>query len=338
VSALLEIRGLEKRYPIAGRRGAALRALDGVDLDLGAGELLALVGESGSGKTTLLQLVAGLETPSAGGVRFDGRELAGLGARARRRLRREIQVVFQDPYEALDPRATVGSIVAEPLAVHGLARARGEREARVAAALAAVGLEPAERFVGRRPAELSGGQRQRVAIASALAVEPRLLLADEPVSMLDVSVRAEVLNLLARLRRERGIAVLLVTHDLATAVAVADAIAVMYLGRIVERGPARAVLARPAHPYTRALIEAHPVADPARRRARRPLGGETPNAAELPPGCRFRPRCPDAIGRCAEVDPELVELGGGRAAACIRLEFGVSSPDPEPRAPGGQST
>lgn len=318
---MLSIRGLEKRYPLPGRRDGGVRALDGVDLDLAAGELLALVGESGSGKTTLLQLAAGLEAPSAGSIRFDGRELVGIAASERRRLRREIQVVFQDPYESLDPRATVGEIVAEPLEVHGLKSGRDERAAAIAAALAAVGLEPAERFVGRRPAELSGGQRQRVAIASALVVEPRLLLADEPVSMLDVSVRAEVLNLLARLRRERGIAVLLVTHDLATAVAVADRIAVMYLGRIVETGEAKATLARPAHPYTRALRDAHPVADPAHRRERTLLRGETPNAAELPSGCRFRPRCPDAIARCAEVDPQLeplAALGASRSAACIR--------------------
>jgi oligopeptide/dipeptide ABC transporter ATP-binding protein len=321
---MLAVRGLAKRYlihgSIHGRSGAEMRALDGVDLDLAPGELLALVGESGSGKTTLLKLVAGLEPPSAGSIRFDGRELVGLDAHERRRLRREIQVIFQDPYESLDPRATVGEIVAEPLDVHGLLTGRAERAAAVTAALAAVGLEPAERFVSRRPAELSGGQRQRVAIARALVVEPRLLLADEPVSMLDVSVRADVLNLLARLRRERGIAVLLVTHDLATAVAVADRIAVMYLGKIVESGPAKPTLAAPLHPYTRALRDAHPVADPARRRARELPKGEIPNASDLPAGCRFRPRCPDAIERCAEVDPALVTLSGGRSAACIRVE------------------
>ena len=182
--------------------------------------------------------------------------------------------------------------------------------------LAGVGLEPPESFLHRRPAELSGGQRQRVAIASALAVEPELLLADEPVSMLDVSIRAEILNLLARLRRERSIGVLMVTHDLATAAAVADRIAVMYLGRIVEIGPARRVLQAPAHPYTRALRAASPVADPARRAPRAPLAGETPSAAELPPGCRFAPRCPRAESLCREVEPSISDLGDGRAAAC----------------------
>jgi oligopeptide/dipeptide ABC transporter ATP-binding protein len=324
---VLEVRGLAKRYEIPGK--GELRALDGVDLDLAAGEMLALVGESGSGKTTLLNLVAGLEEPTAGSIRFEGRELVGLARAERRALRRQIQVVFQDPYESLDPRSTVGAIVAEPLVVHGLAPGRVERARAVAGALAAVGLEPAERYLERRPAELSGGQRQRVAIASALVVEPRLLLADEPVSMLDVSVRAEVLNLLARLRRERGIAVLLVTHDLATAVAVADRIAVMYLGRVVETGAAKATLARPAHPYTRALRDAHPVADPAHRRRRQLLRGETPNAAALPTGCRFRPRCPIAIARCAEVDPPLASIAADRAAACLLPQFGDSSPNPE---------
>jgi oligopeptide/dipeptide ABC transporter ATP-binding protein len=325
VSAVLELRGLVKHYPLPGRRGGVVRALDGVDLDLDPGELLALVGESGSGKTTLLQIVAGLEEATAGSVRFDGRELSAADPRERRRLRRDIQVVFQDPYESLDPRSTIGAIVAEPLVVHGRAADRGERERKVAEALAAVGLQPAASFVDRRPAELSGGQRQRVAIAAALAVEPRVVLADEPVSMLDVSVRAEVLNLLARLRRERRIAVLMVTHDLATAVAVADRVAVMYLGRIVEIGPARATLAAPAHPYTRALRDAHPVADPARRRPRTLLRGEIPDAAEIPRGCRFRPRCPDAIPRCGEVDPALVALAPGRGAACILAGDGAEA-------------
>ncbi len=314
-SPLLTVRVLRKVYPLAGGRG--LRALDGVSLELAAGEMLALVGESGSGKSTLLNQVAGLETPTGGEIRFDGRDLGAMSPRERRALRREIQVVFQDPYESLDPRDTIGEIVAEPLDVHGLAKDTADRRARVVAALGEVGLEPADRFVDRRPGELSGGQRQRVAIASALVAQPRLLLADEPVSMLDVSVRAEVLNLLARLRRERGIAVLLVTHDLATAAAVADRIAVLYLGRVVESGPAREVLAAPVHPYTRALRDANPVADPARRARRELLRGETPNAAEIPPGCRFRPRCPSAVERCAAIDPQLVDCGAGRRAACV---------------------
>jgi len=312
---ILLVRDLVKRYPL-GHGAGSVHALDGVSLDLAAGEMLALVGESGSGKSTLLHQVAGLETPDAGRLEIAGKDLSRLSGGERRKLRRDVQMVFQDPYEALDPRQTIGDIVAEPLAVHGLFPGRGERAARVTAALAEVGLEPAEAFLDRRPAELSGGQRQRVAIASALAVEPLLLLADEPVSMLDVSVRAEILHLLGRLQRERSIAVLMVTHDLATAAAVADRIAVLYLGRIVETGDARQVLAAPAHPYTRALREASPVADPARRRTRAPLAGEIPNAAALPRGCRFHPRCPRAESICAERDPPLVELGRGGSAAC----------------------
>jgi oligopeptide/dipeptide ABC transporter ATP-binding protein len=312
---VVAVRDLVKSYPL-GRGGGRVRALDGVSLELAAGEMLALVGESGSGKSTLLAQIAGLETPDAGAIEVAGRDLAGLDRAGRRALRRRLQMVFQDPYESLDPRQTIGDIVAEPLDVHRLAGDPAARRERVAAALAEVGLEPPAAYVERRPAELSGGQRQRVAIASALAVEPAVVLADEPVSMLDVSVRAEVLNLLSRLRRERGIAVLMVTHDLATAAAVADRIAVMYLGRIVESGPARAVLAAPAHPYTRALREASPVADPARRSTRAPLAGETPNAAALPAGCRFHPRCPRAEARCRAEEPSLVSLGGDRAAAC----------------------
>jgi oligopeptide/dipeptide ABC transporter ATP-binding protein len=312
---LVAVRDLVKAYPL-GRGAGEVRALDGVSLALAAGEMLALVGESGSGKSTLLAQIAGLETADAGAIEVDGRDLRTLDRRERRALRRRVQMIFQDPYESLDPRQTIGEIVAEPLDVHRLAVEPAARRERVEAALAAVGLEPASAYLGRRPAELSGGQRQRVAIASALAVEPEVLLADEPVSMLDVSVRAEVLNLLARLRRERGIAVLMVTHDLATAAAVADRIAVMYLGRVVESGPAREVLARPAHPYTRALREASPVADPARRSTRAPLTGETPNAADLPAGCRFQPRCPRAEARCREEEPALLERAAGRAAAC----------------------
>ncbi|MCM2269910.1 MAG: ABC transporter ATP-binding protein [Thermoanaerobaculia bacterium] len=314
-SPLLEVRDLVKTYPLGRGRGA-VRALDGVSLELAAGEMLALVGESGSGKSTLLAQIAGLETPDAGVIEVEGRDLRRLDRAARRDLRRRLQMIFQDPYESLDPRQTIGDIVAEPLVVHRLLPDPAARRARVEAALATVGLEPPAAYAARRPAELSGGQRQRVAIASALAVDPALLLADEPVSMLDVSVRAEVLNLLARLRRERAIAVLMVTHDLATAAAVADRIAVMYLGRIVESGPARAVLAAPAHPYTRALRDASPVADPARRSTREPLAGETPNAAALPTGCRFHPRCPRAEARCRDDEPGLVALGAGRAAAC----------------------
>jgi len=315
---LLTVRDLAKHYPVpGGATGSTVRALDGIDFDLAAGELVALVGESGSGKSTLLSLVAALERPTAGEIRFEGRPLADLHRSALRAFRRRAQVVFQDPYESLNPRQTIGEIVAEPLVVHGLGSSAAERTTRVKAVLEEVGLAPAESFLGRRPAELSGGQRQRVAIASALGVGPALLLADEPVSMLDVSVRAEILNLLARLRRDRGIAVLLVTHDLGTAAAIAERIAVMYLGKIVEQGPARDLLANAAHPYTRALVAASPVADPDERgRPRGSVRGEIGDAATLPPGCRFHPRCPRAEERCRVEEPGLRRLSDAHSSAC----------------------
>ena len=315
---LLAIRDLVKVYGAPGAPGGGVRALDGVSLRLDSGEMVALVGESGSGKSTLLAVAAALEPATAGRVELEGRDLATCSRSELRALRRRVQVVFQDPYESLDPRQTIGDIVAEPLVVHGLGGAPDERTARVRELLAEVGLEPPEFFLARRPAELSGGQRQRVAIASALATGPALLLADEPVSMLDVSVRAEILNLLARLRRTHRIAVLLVTHDLATAAAVAERVAVMYLGRIVEEGPTRAVLAAPAHPYTRALVAANPAADPSRRRARDETlpRAERADAAALPSGCRFHPRCPRAAERCRADEPALRPLAPGRAAAC----------------------
>jgi len=321
---LLAIHDLVKVYRPPGATAGGVRALDGVTFRVEAGEFVALVGESGSGKSTLLAAAAALESPTAGRIELAGRDLAALAGAELRALRRRVQVVFQDPYEALDPRQTIGEIVEEPLVVHRLLATAAERAARVRDVLVEVGLTPPEIFLGRRPAQLSGGQRQRVAIAAALAIGPELLLADEPVSMLDVSVRAEILNLLARLRAARGIAVLLVTHDLATAAAVAERIAVMYLGRIVEQGPARAVLASPAHPYTQALVAANPAADPVRRRRRGEAlpRGEQPDAAALPAGCRFHPRCPRAEGRCRVEDPPLREIGAGRHAACHFAELG----------------
>jgi len=236
-----------------------------------------------------------------------------------KRLRRHAQMVFQDPYESLNPRATVYETVAEPLEVHGLAPGKEERLERVCRALADAGLAPPEDFLARLPHELSGGQRQRVVIAGALVLEPILLIADEPVSMLDVSIRAEILNLLERLRREKEISILYITHDLGTAGHFTDRIAVMYLGRIVEIGPTRRVLSQPQHPYTRALLSVIPVPNPRRRRQRIILGGETPNPVDLPPGCRFHPRCPAATPRCQEIDPGLVSLGEGHQAACLLL-------------------
>ncbi len=280
--------------------------------------------------------VLGLQRPTHGRILFDGRDvaewsqghgpsveasggdLAGLSRRRRvMTLRERAQMIFQDPYEALNPRQMIFDIVAEPLEIHRLTRSREEKEERVRVALETSGLVPADHFWGRFPAELSGGQRQRVVIAGALVLEPRLLVADEPVSMLDVSIRAEILNLLHALRRERGITILYTTHDLATAGFFTDRMAVMYLGRIVELGPTTEVLSEPRHPYTRALISVIPVPNPRRRRKRMILEGEIPNPIDIPPGCRFHPRCPAAVPECQEADPQLRRVTPDHEVACI---------------------
>ena len=235
-------------------------------------------------------------------------------------MRRHIQMIFQDPYESLNPLMTIGELVAEPLLVHGLVRSRAERLERAMQALEDAGLKPADSFVHRRPHELSGGQRQRVVIAGALVLEPTVLLADEPVSMLDVSIRAEILNLLADLRARRGISIIFITHDLSTAAYFADRLAVMYLGRIVELGPTAAVLAAPTHPYTQALLSVIPVPNPRQRRQHIILEGDPPNPIDLPAGCRFHPRCPVAFDRCREVDPQLISLADGHEAACLLVD------------------
>ncbi len=297
-----------------------LHAVDGVDLELRRGEVLALVGESGCGKSTLAQTLIGLDQPSTGQIWFEGRDITHLDPAGLKALRRRVQMIFQDPYESLNPTMTVGEAVAEPLRVHNLARDPAERRTLVRQALEAAGLKPATDYLQRYPHELSGGQRQRVVIAGALVLEPAVLLADEPISMLDVSIRAEILNLLADLRQSRGIAVLLITHDLATAATIADRVAVMYLGRIVELGPTKAVLGEPRHPYAQALLSVAPSPDPRHHRSRTILPGETPSPVNLPPGCRFRARCPMAFDRCAQEDPMLRPVGEGHAAACLLID------------------
>ena len=326
---LLDVADLRTRYPV--RRSIAdrlarrprhwVRAVDGVSFSLRRGEMVALVGESGCGKTTTAQTILRMVESAGGTITVDGQDFTALSQRRLRPLRRGIQMVYQDPYESLDPRFRVRQTVAEPLLVHGIGATRRERDELVAGALERAGLAPAGLYLDRYPHELSGGQRQRVAIAAALALDPVLLLADEPVSMLDVSVRAGVLALLDGLRRDGRLGVLMITHDLSTAAHFADRIAVMYLGRIVEYGPARQVINDPRHPYTKALLSVVPDRDPRRRKKAHILSGETPNPVAIPSGCRFRPRCPIAEARCAEVDPHL-ELAPGahpdpHEVACI---------------------
>jgi oligopeptide/dipeptide ABC transporter ATP-binding protein len=329
------VRGVEVAF--AGRRSLLdvirlrpappIRAVDGVSFEVAAGQVLAIVGESGSGKTTTANLLLGLLPPSAGSVQLDGRELAGMRGRELARLRRSVQMIFQDPYESLNPRMRVADIVAEPLRVHRVLRSEEEVRQRVREALAEAGMTPVEAYLHRLPFELSGGQRQRVAIAAALALRPRLLVADEPVSMLDVSIRADILNLLRALADEHDIAVVMITHDLSTVAAYADRIAVMYLGRVVEQGDARTVLAAPQHPYTRALRSVVPVPDPAARRAPQVLTGEMPDPSRIPSGCRFHPRCPLAFDRCRIEDPALRSAGPDHAAACLLVDGAPAEPE-----------
>src|SRR4051812_43633020 len=320
MTALLEVEGLVKHFVAArsvfGRPTAYGKAVDGVSFTVEAGKTLALVGESGCGKSTVSRLVLRLIEPDAGTVRFEGRDLGAMNAGQLRAFRRDAQIIFQDPYASLNPRMTVSQILTEPLVLYDLVPAPHRRE-RVDELLRLVGLEP--RFARRYPHEFSGGQRQRIAIARALAVEPKLIICDEPVSALDVSIRSQILNLLRDLQDRLGLAYIFVSHDLAVVKHIADRVAVMNLGEIVEIADTDALFASPKHPYTRALLSAIPVPGPHARRSRILLRGEMPSALNPPSGCRFHTRCPYVIERCRVERPQLVADTGGHGTACHRV-------------------
>jgi oligopeptide/dipeptide ABC transporter ATP-binding protein len=316
------VRNLVKHFHLGGgflgKAPAVIRAVDGVSFTIRRGETLGLVGESGCGKTTTGRCVLQLERPTSGQVIFQGRDLTTLSHSELREVRRRIQVIFQDPYSSLNPRMTVGQIIAEPLAVHGIVTERAARTARVHELLGHAGLLPA--MARRYPHELSGGQRQRVGIARALAMEPSLIICDEPVSALDVSIQAQIINLLEELQADLGLTYLFVAHDLSVVRHISDRVAVMYLGKIVEITDRKSLYEDPQHPYTRALLSAVPIPDPEieARREHIVLGGEVPSPLRPPPGCVFHPRCPIAIDQCRNEVPELREVKPGHHAACIR--------------------
>jgi len=321
-SPLVQIRRLEKHFPIAGSDDV-VRAVDGVSFDIRQGETLGLVGESGCGKTTVGRCIVRLIDSTAGAIGFEGQNITELRGLGLRELRREMQIIFQDPYSSLNPRLSIRSIISEPLEIHKIGT-RPERREMVADLLKRVGLDP--KYADRYPHEFSGGQRQRIGIARALALKPKFIVCDEPVSALDVSVQAQVINLLEELQDEFGLTYLFISHGLAVVEHISDRVAVMYLGKIVEICPSEELYREPLHPYTQALLSAIPIPDPTHKRERIVLHGDVPTPVNPPSGCRFRTRCPIAIEECAAVVPELRELRPGHFAACIRAEGYESAP------------
>ena len=317
MSTLLDVDNLHKAFPLSGR-GSTIRAVNGVSFSQRKGETIGIVGESGCGKTTLARLILRLIEPSSGAVRFEGEDLNQLSPSALRRRRRDMQMIFQDPFASLDARMRVGALIAEPLTIHGIGTQASRRD-QVADLLEMVGL-PGD-AIDRYPHEFSGGQRQRICIARAVALRPKLVVADEPVSALDVSIQSQILNLLVDLRSELGLSYLFISHDLAVIKHICDTIAVMYLGEIVEMGPADGIFADPQHPYTRALISAIPQPVPGRERNRIVLPGDVPSPENPPPGCPFHPRCPEAFSPCPQDAPGLEPAAQGPATHLVRCHL-----------------
>jgi peptide/nickel transport system ATP-binding protein/oligopeptide transport system ATP-binding protein len=333
--ALLEARDLVKHFPITRgivlqRQVGAVRAVDGVSFDVRPGETLGIVGESGCGKSTTARLVTRLLKPTSGEVRFDGVDVTRVRGKELKALRREMQIIFQDPYSSLNPRKTIGSIIAEPLVIHGLDRGEGERRRRVQELMETVGLNP--EHYNRYAHEFSGGQRQRIGVARALALKPKLIIADEPVSALDVSIQAQILNLLRTLQSELDLTLVLIAHDLSVIRQMCDRVLVMYLGKIVELAPNASLYGFPRHPYTGALLSAVPVADPRARAERQLLTGDVPNPADPPSACRFHTRCPKVQNLCRAQEPPLEDKGNATSAAC---HFPLTREEADLRLPPG---